>query len=107
MPVNLCAPVNFINKDNSLREIHGYNYIFEYLFKEGFLGLFSLFETYSFFLIVSPLGWNRIDYNKLYVSLHLRVQNAVPAEPCVGKLGIFLVLLNFLDCNFRLWFKTP
>ena len=42
-----------------------------------------------------------------YVSLRLRVQNAVPAEPCVGKLGISLVLLNFLHCNFRLWFKTP
>ena len=43
----------------------------------------------------------------IYVSLHLRVQNAVPAQPCVGKLGISLVLLNFLHCNFRLWFKTP
>ena len=42
----------------------------------------------------------------LYVSLRLRVQNAVPAQPCVGKLGISLVLLNFLHCNFRLWFKT-
>ena len=34
-----------------------------------------------------------------YVSLRLRVQNAVSAQPCVGKLGISLVLLNFLDCN--------
>ena len=42
-----------------------------------------------------------------YVSLRLRVQNAVPVQPCVGKLGISLVLLNFLHCNFRLWFKTP
>ena len=42
-----------------------------------------------------------------YVSLRLRVQNAVPAQPYVGKLGISLVLLNFLHCNFRLWFKTP
>ena len=42
-----------------------------------------------------------------YVSLRLRMQNAVPAQPCVGKLGISLVLLNFLHCNFRLWFKTP
>ena len=41
-----------------------------------------------------------------YVSLRLRVQNAVPAQPSVGKLGISLVLLNFLHCNFRLWFKT-
>ena len=45
--------------------------------------------------------------NRKYVSLRLRVQNAVPAQPCVGKLGISLVLLNFLDCNFRLWFETP
>ena len=43
---------------------------------------------------------------KIYVSLQLRVQNAVSAQPCVGKLGISLVLLNFLGCNFRLWFKT-
>ena len=43
----------------------------------------------------------------IYVSLRLCVQNAVPAQPCVGKLGISLVLLNFLHCNFRLWFKTP
>ena len=42
-----------------------------------------------------------------YVSLQLRMQNAVSTQPCVGKLGISLVLLNFLDCNFRLWFKTP
>ena len=44
---------------------------------------------------------------KEYVSLQLRVQNAVSAQPCVGKFGISLVLLNFLDCNFRLWFETP
>ena len=43
---------------------------------------------------------------QIYVSLRLRVQNVVPAQPCVGKLGISLVLLNFLHCNFRLWFKT-
>ena len=42
-----------------------------------------------------------------YVSLRLRMQNAVPAQPCVEKLGISLILLNFLHCNFRLWFKTP
>ena len=42
-----------------------------------------------------------------YVSFRLRVQNAVPAQPCVGKLGISLVRLNFLHCNFRLQFKTP
>ena len=43
----------------------------------------------------------------IYVSLQLRVQNVVPAQPCVGKLKISLVLLNFLHCNFRLWFETP
>ena len=48
-----------------------------------------------------------VNSHKVIVSLHLRVQNAVPAQPCVGKLGISLVLLNFLHCNFRLWFKTP
>ena len=42
-----------------------------------------------------------------YISLQLRVQNAVSAQPCVGRLGISLVLLNFLGCNFRLWFETP
>ena len=41
-------------------------------------------------------------HSLIYVSLRLRVQNAVPAQPCVGKLGISLVLLNFLHCNFRL-----
>ena len=44
---------------------------------------------------------------ELYVSLRLRVQNAVSAQPCVGKFRISLVLLNFLHCNFRLWFETP
>ena len=43
----------------------------------------------------------------IYVSLHLRVQNAVSPQPCVGKFQISLVLFNFLHCNFRLWFKTP
>ena len=43
----------------------------------------------------------------IYVSLQLSVQNVVSTQPCVGKLGISLVLLNFLGCNFRLWFKTP
>ena len=42
-----------------------------------------------------------------YVSLCLRMQNAVSAQPCVGKFRISLVLLNFLHCNFRLWFETP
>ena len=47
-----------------------------------------------------------MDFVVLYVSLQLRVQNAVSAQPCVGKLGISLVLLNFLGCNFRLLFET-
>ena len=42
-----------------------------------------------------------------YVSLQLLVKNVVSTEPCVGKMGISLVLLNFLDCKFRLWFETP
>ena len=42
-----------------------------------------------------------------YVSLRLPVQNAVPAQPCVGKIQISLVLFNFLHCNFRSWFETP
>ena len=51
---------------------------------------------------------NRISFlSMIYVSLRLRVQNAVPAQPCVGKLEISLVLLNFLHCNFREWFETP
>ena len=47
------------------------------------------------------------DHKNTYVSLRLRVQNAVPAQPCVGKYWISLILLNFLHCNFRLWFRTP
>ena len=39
---------------------------------------------------------------RTYVSLRLHVQNAVSAQPCVGKFRISLVLLNFLHCNFRL-----
>ena len=55
-----------------------------------------------------PSDLNKKKYTaKLYVSLQLCVQNVVSAQPCVGKLGISLVLFNFLDCNFRLWFKTP
>ena len=46
-------------------------------------------------------------YIHIYVSLRLRVQNAVSAQLCVGKFRISLVLLNFLHCNFRLWFETP
>ena len=51
--------------------------------------------------------YDAIYMTQAYVSLRLRVQNAVPTQPCVGNLGISLVLLNFLHCNFRLWFKTP
>ena len=51
--------------------------------------------------------WTRNGNNGfIYVSPQLRVQNAVSAQPCVGKLQISLVLLNFLHCNFRLWFET-
>ena len=57
--------------------------------------------------------WNEINctilmlnQNFIYVLLQLRVQNAVSAQPCVGKLGISLVLLNFLGCNLWLWFET-
>ena len=49
---------------------------------------------------------NRI-FKNIYVSLRLRVQNTVSPQPCVGKFRISLVLLNFLHCNFRLWFETP
>ena len=53
-------------------------------------------------------GFARVtEVRHIYVSFRLRMQNAVPAQPCVGKLVISLVLLNFLHCNFRLWFKTP
>ena len=48
----------------------------------------------------------RIQMKNTYVSLQLCVQIAVSAQPCVGKLGISLLLLNFLHCNFRLWFET-
>ena len=71
-------------------------------------------DSFKFFLASTPglkysfINTEKIQYALLiYVSLRLRVQNAVPAQPCVGKLGISLVLLNFLHCNFRLWFKTP
>ena len=53
----------------------------------------------------AQIGQHYLDNS--YVSLRLRVQNAVPAQPCVGKYWISLILLNFLHCNFRLWFKTP
>ena len=41
-----------------------------------------------------------------YVRFQLNVQNAVSAQPCVGKLGISHVLLNFLGCNFDWWFEN-
>ena len=56
--------------------------------------------------LLGILPYCRKINQKKYVSLRLRMQNAVPAQPCVGKLGISLVLLNFLHCNFRLWLKT-
>ena len=48
---------------------------------------------------------NESEDQFIYVSLRLRVSNAVPTQPCVGKLGISLVLLNFLHCNFRYGLK--
>ena len=67
----------------------------------------KLLHQITDFLMISTLDFSIIICQLLFVSLRLRVQNAVPAQPCVGKLGISLVLLNFLHCNFRLWFKTP
>ena len=75
----------------------------ETVIKERASGLGS-----NFYLLRGQSKWLKlhsmtsIGYRYIYVSLRLRVQNAVPAEPCVGKLGISLVLLNFLHCNFRL-----
>ena len=51
--------------------------------------------------------WEDATKDKQYVSLRLRVQNAVSPQPGVGQFRISLVLFNFLDCNFRLWFETP
>ena len=53
------------------------------------------FWTFFTHLVTSP--WSQL----VYVSLRLHVQNAVSAQPCVGKFQISLVLLNFLHCNFR------
>ena len=41
-------------------------------------------------------------YQDLYqdcIRFQLILQNAVSHQPCVRKLGISLVLLNFLGCN--------
>ena len=59
------------------------------------------------FLVSIKSGLKYVKYVKAYVPLRLRVQNAVSAQPCVGKFRISLVLLNFLHCNFKLWFETP
>ena len=40
----------------------------------------------------------------IYVSLRLRVQNAVSPQPCVGKLGKSPLLLNFLVSTLRIIF---
>ena len=68
------------------------------------VGLFSQNDALFLFYFLINLTMTTVF---AYVSLRLRMQNAVPTQPCVGKLGISLVLLNFLHCNFRLWFKTP
>ena len=52
-------------------------------------------------LMESCLGELHLNWCIIYVSLRLCVQNAVPTQPCVGKLEISLVLLNFSHCNFR------
>ena len=78
-------------------ELHG---------KHCFTLLFYFFLRRKAFLFIFEKGIST-DMDNTYVSLRLRVQNAVSAQPSVGKLGISLVLLNFLHCNFRLWFKTP
>ena len=62
-------------------------------------------SKHSFFVNTTQTFETHIEQN-LYVSLRLCVQNAVSTQPCVGKFRISLVLLNFLHCNFRLWFKT-
>ena len=75
--------------------------------------LVSAFQ--NFFQIENPLNIKEVMsknmcvffWHLIYVSLRLRMQNAVPTQPCVGKYWISLILLNFLHCNFRLWFETP
>ena len=68
-------------------------------------GIHLSFERHTSWHQMSNTG-SPITAQNPYVSLQLRVQNAVSAQPCVGKLGISLVLLNFFHCNFRLWFET-
>ena len=80
-----------------------------------------------FVMSMQAADWNRVysflKYNLLALKLELKIidfilkldmshfsfscKNAVSTQPCVGKLGLSLVLLNFLDCKFRLWFETP
>ena len=56
--------------------------------------------------VESHITYTIASYINIYVSLRLRVQNAVSPQPCVGKFRISLVLLNFFHCDFRLWFRT-
>ena len=69
----------------------------------------TVFTCENWYSPVNTRFWqvNTINVPIPYVSLCLCVQNVVPAQPCVGKIRISLVLLNFLHCNFRLWFETP
>ena len=63
---------------------------------------------------MSTIISNLLSFSTLYIQyvrFQLIVQNAVSAQPCVGKLGISHILLNFLiiiiiiinrlGCNFR------
>ena len=67
-----------------------------------FIYIYTLFAQRDSVCVLSFDILSIVPWLFIYVSLRLRVQNAVPAQPCVGKLGISLVLLNFLHCNFRL-----
>ena len=74
---------------------------------------FCEMPTLSMLAYLSSLCFNlrNPDYEEIYLEEYVRfqllVENAVSAQPYVGKLGISLVLLNFLGCNFGWWFETP
>ena len=81
-------------------EPHYVKFLFRNLLHSAHFWLFDIWHIIS----------NSLKYVFIfteYVSLRLCMQNVVFAQPCVGKIRISLVLLNFLHCNFRLWFETP